>query len=65
MTLSDSFGKAKAQQEYCTTNGVPMYSPSDGICYYCDKQIYEDIKLEVAESSLITRCPYCHYSFVE
>ena len=34
---------AKAQDSYCTQHEVPMFAPSDGICYHCGRNIYDPI----------------------
>ena len=68
---------AKAQDSYCTQHEVPMFAPSDGICYHCGRNIYDPItyrgredhtygiSVEEAGKRLISSCPHCNYSFVE
>jgi hypothetical protein len=55
----------EAQEKYCTENNIPLFAPSDGECFDCDKQIYNKITLEEAGSKHITGCPYCAYSYCE
>lgn len=66
----------EAQERYCKENGLPYFAPDDGICYRCNKNIYEKIKrhgtsiergisVELAGTNLITGCPHCSWSFCE
>lgn len=34
----------KVQEEYCKANELPHFAPSDGRCYSCNRQIYEEMK---------------------
>ena len=69
-----------AQAEYCKKNNAPHFAPNwrNGYrCYWCHHNIYQPLKsqwdgemidgisVEEAGSTLITGCPFCHYSFVE
>jgi len=56
--------KIKAQEEHCKKKQIPLFAPSDGICFSCGRQIYDKLNLKDCEE-LITGCPYCCYSFVE
>ena len=46
------------------------FAPSDGKCYRCNNNIYENTSttsgysVERASREMITGCPHCHYSFV-
>lgn len=55
----------KAQENY--TEHSPLFAPSDGVCWKCNKQIYSEggISVEKASSELVTGCPFCHRSFVD
>jgi len=53
------------QEVYCKENNVEVFCPSDGICWGCNRQIFDKISLETCETKLITGCPYCNGSFVE
>jgi hypothetical protein len=55
--------KIKAQSEFVSDAGGPLFAPANGMCWRCEKQIYDKISLERAGSSRITGCPHCHYSF--
>ena len=55
--------KITAQKTYCETNGLPMFAPTN--CYFCHRNIYEQISLKKASSELITGCPYCHRSYID
>lgn len=63
--LKDVMAAIAAQVEYCLNNKVPYVAPCDGFCFYCRKQIYEAIGVEVARNKLITECPYCHESYMD
>lgn len=65
-----------AQKQYCEQNHLPNFTPSDGKCYRCNKDIYTlyqkpdvnyktGISVEEAGNHLITGCPHCHYSFCD
>lgn len=66
---------AAVQKAYCQAEGIPMFAPHDGICYYCGRNIFlptngsrgavYGITVEEAGHRLITGCPHCNYSFVE
>lgn len=58
------------QKEYCKTRHVPCFAPSDGRCFRCGRPIYSTwpnggYKLEDAQSTMITNCPYCRWSFCD
>lgn len=60
----------RAQSEYCEKHHVEMVAPglaSNGCCPYCHNPIYivGGVSIEEAESTLVSGCPYCHYSFVK
>ena len=57
--------KIKAQEEYCEKKKYPLFAPSDGICFSCNRQIYTEITLMECENDLITGCPFCHYSYCD
>lgn len=57
--------KSKAQEEMCDKFNVPLFAPEDGICYYCDGQIYEHIPLEKATNEHITGCPICSHTYCD
>ena len=57
-----------AQEEYCREKKMPYFAPSNGICWSCKKNIYEDligISVEEASVELITGCPHCYKSFLD
>jgi hypothetical protein len=69
----------KAQEKYCNENGYPYFTPSDGVCWRCHRNIYQPIEhksdqdgsyytgisTESAGSFLITSCPHCNKSFCD
>jgi formamidopyrimidine-DNA glycosylase len=56
--------KIFAQNKYSTTHKVPIFAPSNGVCFSCKEQIYDKISLDKAANEIITFCPHCNYSFV-
>jgi|AntRauTorcE11898_2_1112593.scaffolds.fasta_scaffold121493_2 uncharacterized protein with PIN domain len=55
--------KKKLQIKYCRENGHPHFAPRNGICFKCNKQIYNKISEEKVANELITSCPHCMRSF--
>lgn len=65
------------QQNYCNKHNLPMFAPSDGICYHCGRNIYlphsesgkpgtyTGIPTFRAGCYHITGCPHCNYSFCD
>ena len=62
-------GKAiAAQMIFCSKHNLPMFAPSNGICWRCGRNIYEGergVSVERAGAMLITGCPYCHRTYVD
>lgn len=57
---------AKKQEEFCEKNGYPKFAPRDGVCYSCNKNIYDDeATAKFADSHLITGCPFCSKSYCD
>jgi len=47
--------------EWREEHNFPQFEPPTGICWYCNKQIFE-----ICEGiSGITGCPHCHKSYVD
>jgi hypothetical protein len=65
MNASDVSAKIVMQKRFCDTKGYPHFAPSDGVCYWCDRQIYDKISVEIAQGNLITGCPWCHKSYCD
>ena len=75
--IFDPTEAAKVQEAYCNQREIPMFAPSDGICFHCGRNIYDPItyrgredktygiSVEADGKQLITSCPHCNYSFVE
>jgi uncharacterized Zn-finger protein len=57
--------KITAQKKYCETHQVPMFVHPRGLCWNCNRQVFEQITIEKAGSELVTGCPFCHRSFVD
>ena len=59
---------ADAQKDYCEKSLLPLFSPSDGVCPMCSRNIYAGslgYSEVYASTHLITACPYCRRSFVD
>ncbi|MER1957892.1 MAG: hypothetical protein ABS942_10955 [Solibacillus sp.] len=68
---------AKAQKEYCKASGLPHFASSNGACWNCNKNIYQEhpsrnnpsitsgISVEKAKSQLVTGCPHCNRSYCD
>ncbi len=56
-----------AQAKYIDVNELPFFSPRNGICFACRRQIYADggYSVESASTELITGCPWCHRSYCD
>lgn len=70
MTDQKTFDIAKAieaQKIYSFARALPVFAPSDGKCWKCNKNIYSEggVSVEKASTELITGCPHCHRSFVD
>lgn len=57
--------KIKLQQKFTEKNGLPFFAPEDGVCFTCQRNIFQYMKEEEAGGRHITGCPYCHASFTE
>lgn len=67
------------QRQYCERTGAPHFAPKSGICWNCNRIIYETsekvgylgekvitgISVEEASTSLVTGCPHCFRSYCE
>ena len=53
------------QKKYCIKMEFPHFAPTNGRCYSCHNNIYERISAERASTTLITGCPFCHYSYCD
>ena len=64
---SKTIDKQLAQIKHCffETKTRSLYAPFDGICFFCEQDIYEAIDYDTARETIITGCPHCHRSFVE
>ena len=63
-----------AQNQLQGENGYPDFAPSNGICYKCRRNIYEQsnhkghvtgVTVEQAATDLITGCPHCNISYCD
>lgn len=67
----------KAQKVYCDESGAPHFAPSNGVCWNCNKNIYQEypskynpnitcgISAEKAKTQLVTGCPHCNRSYCD
>lgn len=57
----------QTQKAYCDRKHYPYFAPPDGRCYRCGRNIYDEggYTVETAGNTLITGCPFCHYSYCE
>lgn len=55
----------EAQIKFCEEKKLPLFAPVDGVCYKCNKNIYNAITIDKAKSELITGCPYCCQSYCD
>ena len=70
--------KAKtAQIIFCQLNELHLLAPRNGICPYCERDIYKPVKhmttpipyvtgitIDEAKKGLITSCPHCGKSYI-
>lgn len=77
----DIAAASAAQRKHQQENGYPAFAPSNGTCWNCGHNIYEDVdaytrymgiietskgySVERAGSELITGCPHCHHSYCD
>ena len=56
-----------AQKALCERKSYPMFVPEGGQCPACGRMIFLQggYSLKDAGNMLITRCPFCSYSFCE
>lgn len=68
----------KAQANYCKEKGYPHFAPRSGVCWNCNRNIYNPYKrkygdreyetgitTEEASSELVTGCPHCNKSYCD
>ena len=70
----------EAQAKLCEEKGYPHFAPINGVCWKCNRQIYQPAKIkcysgeeierpgisvERASRELITGCPHCNWSYCE
>lgn len=65
MTDNQKLG-AERQEQYANEKKLPLFAPSDGQCYSCRRNIYDDERtLAEAGHTLITGCPFCCRSYCD
>lgn len=50
-----------AQGRLCAESRLPLFAPTDGICWSCYRQIYEALD----GTTYVTGCPFCHRSYCD
>lgn len=61
----------KAQDKFCEARGWPNYAELAtgyyGVCPVCWKRIYDvgGYTVEYAAHNLVTKCPFCHASYLD
>lgn len=76
----DTVKAIEAQAKLCSEKGYPHFAPRNGVCWKCNRQIYQSAKMksfsgieiekpgisvERASRELITGCPHCNWSYCE
>lgn len=51
----------KAHIRLCEEKNLPLFAPTNGVCWACYRQIFEVLD----GTSFITGCPYCHRSYCD
>jgi len=58
--------KKAAQKTFWEQSGTPHFAPENGVCDYCERQIYQDLGVSLNDAKkLVTGCPLCHRSFCD
>ncbi|MGJ9460079.1 hypothetical protein [Oceanobacillus sp. CF4.6] len=61
----------QGQKKYCEEQNLPHFAPGNGICWNCNRNIYEPgnkgfgITSEQARNELVTGCPHCNRSYCD
>lgn len=58
-----------AQLKYCNDKKIPHFAPSDGRCYRCNRNIYQNYPHNKSTgydgTQLVTGCPHCYRSYCD
>jgi len=54
----------KAQEKLCEERGLPHFAPRSGVCWSCQRQIY-DPDGGYNGASFVTGCCWCHRSYCD
>ena len=67
--------KCRDAQEYYVKKRCTSFAPRDGVCYRCNRNIYQHYELssrvskgyslDKSSNSLITGCPHCCISYCD
>lgn len=61
----------KAQEELCNRIDYPNFAPTDGFCWNCNRNIYQNYEINGHNSNgyngdiHITGCPHCNRSYCD
>lgn len=59
------------QERLCREKDYPDFAPRSGVCWKCNRNIYQNYKIGERESngktgeSLVTGCPHCFRSYCD
>lgn len=66
------------QKRYCEEHDAPHFAPKSGVCWKCNRNIYEKciqkntygerttgITTHVASTQLVTGCPHCNRTYCD
>ncbi len=59
------------QRKLVNEKGYPHFAPSSGVCWKCNRNIYQNYQIEDRISngetgqSLVTGCPHCNRSYCD
>lgn len=63
MSYSEYISK---QETYCKEHNYPVYIAKNGVCFQCEKNIFENEDTRNnADKSLITGCPFCYCTYCD
>jgi hypothetical protein len=69
---STELGKcAQKQKDVCSEKSYPHFAPSNGVCWKCNRNIYQNYEIDNRISDgetgekFITGCPHCNRSYCD
>ena len=66
-TTEEIIEARKAQAELCKERGLPHFAPDNGVCWRCNKNIYQNYEtsMGVTGKEFVTGCPHCNRSYCD